>query len=87
MRHGEVDGPPQMDGPLPDEVGGVGSLVCRRDVRNCFIAGTGTLASYWIKKTVLNIENKKIKLTHRQEPVPVPIPVPLHIIFSTLGIC
>ncbi len=61
---GRSDGPPQMDGPLPDEVGGVGSLVCRREVRNRFIAGTGTLASYWIKKTVLNIENKKIKLTH-----------------------
>jgi hypothetical protein len=54
------------------------------EVRKRFIVGT--LASSWIKKTVLNIENKKNRIVKKLATVEALVPLPLHMRFSLLSV-
>jgi hypothetical protein len=55
-------------------------------VRNRFILLVGTLASSWIKKTVLNIGNKKNRIARKLATVEALVPLPLHMRFSLLSV-
>jgi hypothetical protein len=55
-------------------------------VRKRFILMVSTLASSWIKKTVLNIGNKKNRIAIKLATVEALVPLPLHMRFFLLSV-